>query len=131
MTGIVVLALLLAKVNTTELAAISSIVLAAAAFVRSVTIDPRSSRLAERKENAELRKEVQDLYVGKREAEDREREALRRLDKAERKIELQEHHIARITGELDGANARIIQLTEDARKWRMIVEDLRPPRQNP
>ncbi len=125
---LLVVALLLAKVDTTQAAAISALVMAAIGIIRSVTIDPRTSRLAERKENADLRKEVDQLYEGKRDAEDREREAKRRLDRVERELDEAQRHVSRLTGELDGANARIVTLEADVRKWRTIVGDIRGER---
>jgi hypothetical protein len=61
---------------------------------------------------------VDELYRGKRDAEDRERAALRRLD-------TQDLHIARITGELDRATARIEELSGQVKHWRMIAGELR------
>lgn len=125
---LVLMALLLAKIDGTQAAALSSIILAAAALVRSLTLDPRASRLAERKENAELRREVDELYAGKRDAEDREREVKRRLDKAERELEDANRHVARLTGEVDGANARIKVLEDQNRHYRLIIGDIRGER---
>jgi chromosome segregation ATPase len=119
------IALILGKADTTDVAAVSGVALAIAALVRAFTLDPRASRLAERKENADLRREVDELYEGKRAAEDREREARRRLDKAERDIEIAEARIARLTGELDGANTQITELQEAVRRWRGIAGDVR------
>lgn len=123
-----VVAALIAKTDSTQLAAWTGVILAASGVIKSLFFDPRTSRLAERRENADLRKEVDDLYRGKRDAEDREREAMRRLDTAERKLERAEERIAAITSELDRARAQISQLDTDARKWKLIADDLRKGR---
>lgn len=111
------LAVLLGQIDTTQLAAISGVLLGAAGLIKSLT-DPRTTRIAERKENLELRNENHSLYVGKREVEDREREALRRIDRLERRNEAIEADKARLELELKEA-------LEDVRKWRLIVGDLR------
>lgn len=132
---LVFLALLIAKTDTTELAAYSSIVLAAATLLKSVFYDPRTSRISERKENVELRAMNDTLYREKREAEDRERDALRRLDRQERdlddqkdKLERAERRIGTLRGELDGAQARIKQLEGEVRTWKQIAGDIRGER---
>lgn len=109
-----VLALLLAKVDSTSVAAFSGVALALVAVARAVTIDPRNQRLSERKENSDLRVELDRIYKDKREAEEREREALRRID-------MQDRHIARLTGELDAANTRITGLELQVKHWREIA----------
>lgn len=119
------IAALIAKTDMTQLAAWGGIILAAASLIRAVTTDPRTSRLAERKENAELRKEVDELYRDKRAAEDRERDAIRRADRLEQKLETAENHITRLTAEQDISAARIAGLEGDVRKWRLIAGDLR------
>lgn len=132
---LVILAMILAKTDATQWAAISSVVLAAAALVRSITIDPRASRMAERKENAELRTELDNLYREKRAAEDRERDALRRIDRQERdlddqktKLERAEKRISSLRGELDGAQAQIRSLEGEVRTWKAIAGDIRRER---
>lgn len=132
---LVFLALLIAKTDTMELAAYSSIVLAAATLLKSVFYDPRTSRISERKENVELRAMNDTLYREKREAEDRERDALRRLDRQERdlddqkdKLERAERRIGTLRGELDGAQARIKQLEGEVRTWKQIAGDIRGER---
>lgn len=119
------LLLVLAKVDNTQIATATGIILALVALVRAFTIDPRAARLAERKENQELRREVDSLYEGKRAAEDREREVRRRLDKAERELEQAQTRITRLTGDLDGARAQIERLQADVRKWRLIAGESR------
>lgn len=125
MVMLVVLALILAKVDATQLSAFGGVLLAAVALYRVISIDPRASRMAERKENEELLEKVDELYRGKRDAEDRERDALRRLDRAERLNESQRGRIDLLTDELANANARIGTLEADVRKWRMIAGDIR------
>lgn len=120
-----VLAVLFAKVDATQITAFTGVGLAFIATFKAFTIDPRASRIAERKENAELRTELDNIYRDKRAAEDREREALRRLDATERKLDTAEQRITRMTGELDGNRAEINQLREDVRKWRLIAGDIR------
>jgi hypothetical protein len=119
------LALLMAKTDSTQLAAFSSVALAGAALVKSITIDPRASRLSERKENVELREKVDELYREKRAAEDREREALRRLDRAERRAEDQDLELIRLRGEIENYIDLTRRLEGDVRKWRMIAGDIR------
>lgn len=122
---VLVLTFIIAKVDPTLVTALTGVALAGLAGFKAFTVDPRTSRLAERKENAELRQEVDNLYRDKRAAEDRERDALRRLDIAERRVEVQDQHIARLTRELDETSAQIVQLRDDVRKWRTIVGDIR------
>lgn len=119
------LLVILAKTDVTQIAALGSVLLAAGALYRSLTIDPRQSRLSERKENTELRQEVDQLYRDKRDTEAREREALRRLDIAERKIEVLDVRNVRLQDELDGANGRIVTLEGQVRHWRAIAGDIR------
>lgn len=120
-----VLAVLLAKVDATQITALTGVGLAGLAALKAFSMDPRAARLAERKENIELQDKVDVLYREKRSAEDREREALRRLDATEHKLEVAEQRITRMTGELDGNRAEINQLRNDVRKWRLIAGDIR------
>ena len=83
------------------IAAIGAALLAATGLYRQLFIDPRTS----------LRRQVDELYNGKRDAEDRERAALRRLDAAERKLEEAEHRIA--------------SLEKDRDKWKQLANERR------
>jgi len=81
------------------IAAIGAALLAAAGLFRQLFIDPRTS----------IRRQVDELYNGKRDAEDRERAALRRLDATERKLEM--------------AEERISSLERDRDKWKKLANE--------
>lgn len=117
-------ALLLARIDATQITAFAGLAAALVAAFKAFSVDPRAIRQAERRENIELHDKIDVLYREKRQAEDRERDALHRLAVAERRID-------RLTGELDGANAQIEQLKGDVRKWRLIVGDVRGERNPP
>lgn len=73
------------------------------ALFRAFTIDPRAARMAERREREELQGKIDDLYREKRQAEEREREARRR-------IETQDDEIRRLTG-------RVGVLEDEVQHW--------------